>query len=261
MSAYNRNLFSVEEKVIVVTGGSSGLGHYMAHCMAAHGAHVVSVARTQSVSGCTQCDDVQCEDARARILPLCADVTQADEVRAVFNEAETRFGPVSVVFNNAGIAHKASALKTSADMLEQILAVNVVGAFNVAREAAGRMIAADIAGTIINTTSILGQNPQKGAAAYAMSKAALTQMTRSLALEWAAYNIRVNAIAPGWFPTGINQDLMEGPAQRYLKAKNPLRRLGENNDLEGALMLLASGAGGYMTGTTITIDGGHSLQA
>ena len=144
--------------------------------------------------------------------------------------------------------------------MEQVFAVNVVGAFNVAQEAARRMIEAKIAGAIINTTSILKNMPQKGAVAYSMSKAALAQMTRALALEWAAHNIRVNAIAPGWFPTGINQELMTGPASNYLKAKNPMRRLGENGDLEGALLLLASNAGGYMTGTTITVDGGHSLQ-
>ncbi|HWD12164.1 SDR family NAD(P)-dependent oxidoreductase [Pseudochrobactrum sp. sp1633] len=256
MSANSQNLFSVEGKVIAVTGGSSGLGHHMVHTLAAHGAKVVSIARSHVPHCCPDCDGTKPD-----ILHVHADVSDKEEICAAFDQAEKCFGPVSVVFNNAGIACKASALKTTSAMMEQVFAVNVVGAFNVAQEAARRMIAANLAGAIINTTSILGNVPQKGAIAYSMSKAALTQMTRSLALEWAAHNIRVNAIAPGWFPTGINQDLMEGPAHGYLKAKNPMRRLGENCDLEGALLLLASNAGGYMTGTTITIDGGHSLQS
>lgn len=256
MSAGNQNLFSVRGKVIAVTGGSSGLGHHMVHTLAAHGAKVVSIARSHATDTCPDCEHIKPD-----ILHVHADVSDAQEISAAFDLAEKHFGPVSVVFNNAGIACKASALKTTPEMVEQVFAVNVLGAFAVAQEAARRMIAAKISGAIINTTSILGTVPQKGAIAYSMSKAALAQMTRSLALEWAAHHIRVNAIAPGWFPTGINQDLVEGPAHGYLKAKNPMRRLGENCDLEGALLLLASDAGGYMTGTTITIDGGHSLQS
>ncbi len=255
MTADNRDIFSVRDKVIIVTGGSSGLGHYMVHMLACHGAKVVSVARTHAAEECPDCNY-----EGTNILPVYADVSKPDEVVAAFDAAEKHFGTVSVVFNNAGIACKANALNTTPQMLQHVFDVNVTGAFHVAQEAARRMIAAKLAGAIINTTSILGTIPQKGAIAYSMSKAALTQMTRSLALEWAAHNIRVNALAPGWFPTGINQDLLEGPAQGYLKARNPMRRLGETCDLEGALLLLASSACGYMTGTTITVDGGHSLQ-
>ncbi|WP_439271720.1 SDR family NAD(P)-dependent oxidoreductase [Pseudochrobactrum sp. HB0163] len=255
MDADHRDVFSVRDKVILVTGGSSGLGHYMAHILASHGARVISVARSHAHDAHADCS----YDAK-NILSVNADVSRPEEVVAAFDRAEKHFGTVSVVFNNAGIACKATALKTTPQMLQQVFDVNVQGAFYVAQEAARRMIEAKTAGAIINTTSILGKIPQKGATAYSMSKAALTQMTRSLALEWAAHNIRVNALAPGWFPTGINQDLLEGPAQGYLKAKNPMRRLGAAGDLEGALLLLASSAGGYITGTTITVDGGHSLQ-
>lgn len=262
MSVENRNIFSVKGKVIAVTGGSSGLGHHMVHVLAAHGAKVVSIARSHSKDNdlahnhCSECNA-----EGLNILHVCADVAYEKEVHSAFDQAEKHFGTISVVFNNAGIACKAAALDTSAEMLQEIFSVNVLGAFYVAQEAARCMIAANIAGTIINTTSILGAVPQRGAVAYSMSKAALTQMTRALALEWAPHHIRVNAIAPGWFPTGINQDLLDGPALGYLKAKNPMRRLGENCDLEGALLLLASQAGAYMNGTTVTIDGGHSLQS
>lgn len=260
MSVENRNIFSVEGSVIAVTGGSSGLGHHMVHVLAAHGAKVVSIARSHlQGDGSTSSSCIECDTAGQNILHISADVADEKEVRSAFDQAEKHFGTVSVLFNNAGIARRATALDTSAEMLQEVFSVNVLGAFYVAQEAARRMIAAQIAGTIINTTSILGSVPQKGAVAYSMSKAALTQMTRALALEWAPHNIRVNAIAPGWFPTGINQDLLNGPALGYLKAKNPMHRLGDNCDLEGALLLLASQAGAYMTGTTITVDGGHSL--
>ena len=114
-------------------------------------------------------------------------------------------------------------------------------------------------GAIINLTSILGERPQKGTAAYAMSKACVSQMTRCLAMEWAPHNIRVNAISPGWFPTRINEGHLDGPAGGYIKGCNPMRRFGEMRDLDGAVLLLASDASRYMTGTVITVDGGHQI--
>lgn len=242
-------LFSVKDKVIVVTGGSSGIGQRIVTLLAEHGAHVVCVGFTQNVPVLDS----------GRVHYITADVTKHDDVTSIFDKAEARFGTVDVVFNNAGVAHQSRALDTSCDMLEHIFSVNVGGAFMVAQTAAKRMIAAKKAGAIINTTSILAERVQKGAAAYSMSKAAISQMTRALAVEWAQNSIRVNAIAPGWFPTGINSDLLEGPATGFLKAQNPMRRLGELCDLDGAVLMLASDASAYMTGTIITIDGGHNL--
>ncbi|MBK3745963.1 SDR family oxidoreductase [Paraburkholderia aspalathi] len=245
--------FSVAGKVIVVTGGSSGLGLRMTHVLARHGARVVAVSRTPV----EECSDAECG---GEIIHILADVTREDDVARAFDETEQRFGPATVVFNNAGVAHMARAIDTTRAMLEHIFEVNVAGAFFVAQEAARRMIAAKTGGVIVNSTSILGERPQKGAAAYAMSKAAVTQMTRALALEWACHDIRVNAIAPGWFPTHINEPLLSGPAGGFFKARNPLRRLGEPEDLDGVVLLLASDASRYMTGSVLTLDGGHSLQ-
>lgn len=268
MTDHEQSIFSVKGKTVLVTGGTSGLGLYMVQTLAAHGARVVSLSLPHQDQGCQnqggQNQGHECLATRqcnAAILSIEGDVCDQSVVAAAFDQAEAMFGPVEVLFNNAGIACKASALDTTPAMLEQIFSVNVTGAFQVAQEAARRMIAAKITGSIINTTSILGAQPQKGAIAYAMSKAALTQMTRSLALEWATYGIRVNALAPGWFPTGINQELLDGPASGFLRAKNPMRRLGQADDLQGVLLLLASQAGCYMTGTTVTVDGGHSLQS
>lgn len=249
----NEHLFSVSGKVVAVTGGSSGIGLRMVHVLAMHGAHVVSISRTPTA-------ETHALEGGGEIVNILADVTREDDVMGAFDAAEARFGPISVLFNNAGVAERARAADTTRAMLEHIFEVNVAGAFFVAQEAARRMIAAQIGGAIINTTSILAERPQKGAAAYAMSKAAITQMTRCLALEWACHDIRVNAIAPGWFPTRINCDLLEGPAAGFFKARNPLRRLGEPDDLDGSVLLLASDASRYMTGSVLTVDGGHSLQ-
>ncbi|MFK4823689.1 SDR family NAD(P)-dependent oxidoreductase [Paenochrobactrum sp. BZR 588] len=244
-----RELFSVKDKVIVVTGGSSGIGQRIVSVLAEHGAQVVCVGFTQH----------EPQVHSDRVYYINADVTNHVEIVSIFDRAEAKFGAVDVVFNNAGVAHQARALDTDYEMLEHIFSVNVAGAFMVAQTAAKRMIAAKKAGSIINTTSILAERVQKGAAAYSMSKAAISQMTRALAVEWAQNSIRVNAIAPGWFPTGINSELLEGPAAGFLKAQNPMRRLGDLCDLDGAVLMLASDASAYMTGTIVTIDGGHHL--
>lgn len=244
-------LFSVRGKVIAVTGGSSGLGLRMVHVLARHGARVISISRTHA-------GDSLCPSG-GEVLEIMADVTHPDAITSAFDEAEARFGPITTLFNNAGVARMARALDTTRDMLEHIFEVNVAGAFFVAQEAARRMIGRGRGGSIVNTTSILGERPQKGAAAYSMSKACMTQMTKALALEWAAHDIRVNAISPGWFPTRINEEHLQGPAGGYFRGRNPMRRLGEPQDLDGIVLMLASDASRYMTGSVITVDGGHQL--
>ena len=244
-------LFSVRDKVVAVTGGSSGLGLRMVHVLAGHGARVISISRTHE-------GEIICPSG-GEVLEIMADVTHPDDIARAFDQGERHFGPITTLFNNAGVAHMARALDTTHDMLEYIFEVNVAGAFFVAQEAARRMIERGEGGTIVNTTSILGERPQKGAAAYSMSKACVTQMTRALALEWAAHDIRVNAISPGWFPTRINEEQLAGPAAGYFKGRNPMRRLGEPQDLDGVVLMLASDASRYMTGSIVTIDGGHGL--
>jgi 2-deoxy-D-gluconate 3-dehydrogenase len=226
------------------------LGLRMVQILAANGAKVVSISRAPAPD----------DGHQANIMNIIADVTVAADIERAFDEAESHLGTITVVFNNAGVATIERALTTTREQLRHVLEVNVEGAFFVAQEAARRMIAKGVGGSIINLSSILADAPIKGSAAYAMSKAAVSQMTKSLALEWAPHGIRVNAIAPGWFPTGLNETIMDGPAKGFLKGRNPMRRLGEPEDIDGAVLLLASDASSYITGTVITIDGGHCLQ-
>lgn len=251
----DQTLFSVAGKTIAVTGGSSGLGLRMVEMLAQHGANVISISRAHSPAHNRE----RGWAGGGEIIEIMADVTSPDEVGRAFDEAEARFGTVTVVFNNAGVAQMARALDTTREMLRAVFDVNVAGAFCVAQEAARRLIAAGKGGVIINSTSILAERPLKGSAAYAMSKAAVSHMTRALALEWATHDIRVNAIAPGWFPTRLNETVIEGPGAGFLKGLNPMRRLGDARDLDGAVLMLASDASRYMTGAIVTIDGGHSI--
>jgi 3-oxoacyl-[acyl-carrier protein] reductase len=165
-----------------------------------------------------------------------------------------------VLVNNAGIAHGGAAIKLDKENWSNVLATNLDAVFFTAQEAAQRMVEAEKPGAIVNIASVLGTHMQKGVSAYAISKAGVIQMTKALALEWARYGIRVNAIAPGWFRTEINDAYLDSEVGETMKRKNPLRRFGATGDLDGALLLLASSAGAYMTGSLITVDGGHTLE-
>jgi 2-dehydro-3-deoxy-D-gluconate 5-dehydrogenase len=251
------SIFDVSGRVTLVTGGSSGLGLQIVRALVRAGARVASLARTHEAS--------ISEDIRKLASPdnppifVSSDVTRQADIESAFDEVERRYGLVTVLFNNAGISEKRRASNIDRESWREIMAVNVDGQFFVAQEAARRMIAAKSPGSIVNTTSILAESLLRGTAAYATSKAAVAQMTRVLALEWAAHRIRVNALAPGWFPTRMNEEFLESPGGGFIRGQNPMRRFGEEGDLDGVVLLLASDASRYMTGSVITVDGGHSL--
>jgi 2-dehydro-3-deoxy-D-gluconate 5-dehydrogenase len=251
------DIFDVSGRVMLVTGGSSGLGLQMVRALVVAGAKVASLARTHDPVVCIELSNL----AKLNNPPVFvhADVTQQEDIEEAFDEIESVFGLATVVFNNAGVSEKKRASDIDRESWREIMAVNVDGQFFVAQEAARRMIAAKSAGSIINTTSILAESLLRGTAAYATSKAAVAQMTRVLALEWAAHHIRVNALAPGWFPTRMNEEFLESPGGGFIRGQNPMRRFGEEGDLDGVVLLLASDASRYMTGSVITVDGGHSL--
>lgn len=248
------SLFDLSGRVALITGGGTGIGAGIAETLAANGARVVLVGNE---------DAPLAEKAAAlgheRALPVTADVTDDDGIERAFDRAEAAFGAVSILVNAAGIGQRGSARDIDRAAWRAVTSVNVESAFVVSRIAAGRMIGAGIGGSIINVGSFLREKPMRNVAAYAATKAAMQQMTRSLALEWARHGIRVNELVPGWIATAMTEPFLGGRAGEIIAQSNPMRRLGEPADLAGAALLLASDAGRYMTGGSIVVDGGQTL--
>ena len=240
----------------LVTGASSGLGQHFARTLASAGAEVVLAAR--------RVDRLQelareIEHSGGRAVAVALDVTQPHSVHAAFDAAEAQLGPIDILVNNAGVPGDAFFLKLAEADWRSVMDVNLDGVFRVGQEAARRMSRSGRGGSIVNIASILGLSVNKTLAAYAASKAAVISLTKSMALELARSRIRVNAIAPGYFSTEINGEFLAGPAGEKLLARVPLQRAGDLKELDGPLLLLASDAGSFMTGSIIVVDGGHLL--
>jgi 3-oxoacyl-[acyl-carrier protein] reductase len=249
------SLFDLSGAVALVTGASSGLGRRFALVLAQNGASVVLVARRKER---LEALAAEIEAAGGRALPVAADVADRAEIARAFDAAQAKFGPVTVLINNAGVAKPQSFLGMRDETWRETLDINLDAVVATAQEAAQRMVAAG-GGAIINIASILSFGVQKGNLAYAVSKAAVLQATRAMALELAPKGVRVNAIAPGYFSTEINADYLASPQGEAMSRAVPMGRFGQEGELDGALLLLASRAGSFITGATIVVDGGHML--
>jgi NAD(P)-dependent dehydrogenase (short-subunit alcohol dehydrogenase family) len=240
----------------LVTGANGGLGRHFAHTLARAGANVAIGARRLDTLG-PVVDALQ--DVPSRIEPVALDVTDAASVAAAFEQASNALGPITVVVNNAGIAVTKPFLDQTEEDWVRVIDVNLNGVWRVAQAAARHMAKDSRGGSIVNIASILGVRVTSQLASYAASKAAVIQLTKAMALELARYRIRVNALAPGYVETGINREFFATDAGQAVIKRVPQRRIGTPEELDGALLLLASDASRYMTGSIIVVDGGLLL--
>ena len=245
--------FRLDGRVAIVTGASSGLGARFARVLSAAGARVVLAARRAE-----RLEALALELADAHPVPV--DLADEDAPAALVAAAVAHYGRVDILVNNAGVSEPTPALDESTDHFANTVRVNLVAPFELARAAARSMIEGGTGGAIVNVASIwglvgVGQIPEAG---YAASKGGLVNLTRELAAQWSRRGVRVNCLAPGWFRTEMTDGLMFGDeaAERWMRRNTPMGRGGEEHELDGALLFLASDASSFMTGGVVAVDGG-----
>src|SRR6266853_3795988 len=248
--------FDITGHVALVTGASSGIGRHFAEVLALAGAKVALAARRAD-----RLEELAREIERkgGQCLPVACDVTKQESIAAAIAAAEDRLGGLSILVNNAGVVVSKPLFEHTEDDWDYVVDTNLKGAWMVARDFAHHLAGLKRPGRIINIASVLGLRTIGRVPAYCAAKAGLIHLTHVLAMELARHGILVNALAPGYVETDFNRDFLRSEAGKKLEARIPLRRVGRPDDLDGAMLLLASPAGAYITGAVIAVDGGHGV--
>lgn len=242
----------------LVTGASSGLGAHFAKLLAEGGVQQLFVAARRA-DGLEKTRETCRSMGAAHVSSIVLDVTDEQSVTHSFDEIKDA-GGIDLLVNNVGIATQGAAIDVPPTEFDRVMDTNLRSAWLCA-QAAGRMMIGSSGGDIVNIASILGLRVGNSVAPYAISKAALVQMTKALAIEWARHDIRVNALAPGYIETDLNREFFETDGGRALVKRVPMRRLGRLDDLDSPFVLLASGSSRYLTGAVLTVDGGHHINS
>jgi len=248
---------SLKNKTALVTGASRGLGRRFSTVLSKMGANVVLAARNKDKLLETQ---ETIKNANGECYAVDIDVNSEESISSAFEKAERKYGEISILINNAGIAVSKSSLKTSVEDWDNVINTNLRGVFSCSKVFANKLIIHKKPGKIVNISSIAAEIVLGNyLSSYCASKAAVSHLTRTLAFEYAKYNIQVNAIAPGYILTDLNKNFFETDEGKEMIKTIPQKRLGKPEELDGALLLLCSELGSFMTGSVIRVDGGHVI--
>lgn len=250
-------MFDLSGKVAIVTGATKGLGYEMALSLAKAGANIVVVSRTPK-----DCEKVALEIeqlGRSALANPC-DISKPELIKQLIDNTLEKYGKIDILVNNAGTAVTKAAEDLTEAEWDMVINTNLKAVFLLA-QAAGRVMIKQKSGRIINIASIFGLVGDKSVLPYLASKGGVIQLTKGLALEWAKYNIQVNAVAPGYVLTSINEkEFNDEKVMKYINSKIPMRKIGIASEIAGAVIYLASDAASYVTGTTLCVDGGWLAQ-
>ncbi len=255
---FSTDQFSLNNKIAFVTGASSGIGATVAAALAGAGAKIIAGARRRDKLE-TLIKNINDSAGSTVAIAANVDVIDRESIKQAFDLAEEHFGTPDIIINNAGVASPATFVKDTEESRDFVMNTNVNGVWNVAQEGAQRMIAKKIPGSIINIASILGLTVKPGQTSYCASKGAVIQLTRAMALDLMRHNIRVNAIAPGWYKTEINEDYFNSPDGKDFIARMPAKRLGKLEELVGPIVMLSGDTASFINGSLIPVDGAISV--
>jgi NAD(P)-dependent dehydrogenase (short-subunit alcohol dehydrogenase family) len=252
--------FSLRNKVAIITGGATGIGRGIAEGLADAGADIVIAARRMEMCEAA-CNEIN-RRTGVKTLPCRCDITDSEDVRSLLKAVSESFGHVDILVNNSGVGgSEKPILKMNDADWNLVLDINLKGIFTLSRAVVEKMIEQGHGGKVINVASIGGMIGWPNMSAYCASKGGCVQLTKVMALEWARYDIQVNAILPGYFETPMNEAFFAGDAgKRVIRANIPMQRIAHIDEIRGAAILLASQASSFMTGSALVMDGGHTAH-